>query len=164
MIGLWAAGWELGLRWTSALLPLLCVGNHLILGAMSVTYTEYRAEDFGRAVACCALAVAIVAVRRRGWRLVLAAGLILAAASGSHLIPVLVVIIALASVAVADALAARGYRARLAPAGALAALLAVAALLGVVIRAFAGGTFGLTGARTRPPTARCAPASIRPRT
>ncbi len=53
----------------------------------------------------------------------------------------------MACVAVAGALAARGFRARLEPVGAGAALLAVAALLGVIIRAFAGGTFGLSGAQ-----------------
>ena len=53
---------------------------------------EYRSEDFGRAVAFCALAVGI---REGGWRRPAVAGLMLAAASESHVVPVALVVIAL---------------------------------------------------------------------
>ncbi len=147
VLGLWAVAWETGLRWASALLPVLCAGNQFILPGLSITSTEYRAEDFGRAVACCALAAGIVALREPSGRTCLAAAAVLAAASGSHLIPVLAVVLALGGVAIWLALSARGRAARLTPLAWCAALLALAAAGGAAVKAFAGGTLGLAGAQ-----------------
>src|SRR5215813_689373 len=60
-IGLWATAWELGIRRVGGLLPLLLLSNTLILNITVVTsdFTDYRSEDFGRAVAFCALALGI---------------------------------------------------------------------------------------------------------
>jgi hypothetical protein len=156
-VGLWAAGWELGLRRAAVLLPVLYLGNTLVGDpAIGIAYTDYRAEDFGRAVAFCGLAAGIAAVRERGWRLAVAAGMILAAASGTHLIPVVVVVLALCLAGLAqvgpaqigpalagpDADIPRPSRALLR----LSWVGAVAGVIGIVVRVLAGGSFGLDGA------------------
>jgi hypothetical protein len=146
-LGLWASAWELGLRRTGALLPLLLLANGIIFNTtMSAGFTEYRAEDFGRALAFCALALGIVAIREAGWRNAIAAGVVLAAASGSHLIPVVVVVFALLCVGVARLLYDAGWSARRATLRRGLAAGGTGAVLGVAIRVFAGGTFGLGGA------------------
>src|SRR5262249_17731732 len=114
-IGLWATAWELGIRRVGGLLPLL--SNTLILNitVVSSDFTDYRSEDFGRAVAFCALALGIFAIRERRTLPAIVAGLVLAAASGTHLVPVLVVAVGLLSAGVAEALRAHGTHDRLAP-------------------------------------------------
>ena len=79
-IGLWATAWELGIRRVGGLLPLLLLSDQLILNASLVTrdFTDYRSEDFGRAVASCALALGIFAIRERRTRPAIIAGLVLA--------------------------------------------------------------------------------------
>jgi hypothetical protein len=161
-LGLWATGWELGLRRTSILLPLLVVNNQVLPKIasyfnpvtvlhprhvrVSTDFAEYRAEDFGRAVAFCALALGIYAIRKRKWGPALAAGVVLAAAFGTHLIPAAVVLVALCFVGVAELLRAKGNRARLIVLRQCAVLGSAFAFLAVIIRVFAGGTFGLGGA------------------
>ncbi|HEX9030328.1 MAG TPA: hypothetical protein VF834_00700 [Streptosporangiaceae bacterium] len=146
-VGLWATAWELGLRRTGIVLPVLYLGNTLILNtSVSIAYTDYRAEDFGRAVAFCALAVGIAAIRERGWRPAIAAGVILAAASGTHLIPVVVVALALALAGVGEFFFGAERDSRLQPLLRGLALAGTAGFLGLVIRVFAGGAFGLEGA------------------
>jgi hypothetical protein len=147
-IGLWATAWELGIRRMGGLLPLLVLSNQLILNITVVTsdFTDYRSEDFGRAVAFCALALGIFAIRERRTRPAIIAGLVLAAASGTHLLPVVVVAIGLLSAGVAEFLRAHGTRNRLAPFQYGIILAAVGGIGGVIIRIFAGGTFGLGGA------------------
>ncbi|MHB1434335.1 MAG: hypothetical protein ACYCVZ_19735, partial [Streptosporangiaceae bacterium] len=147
-LGLWAAAWELGLRRLGVLVPVLYLGNTLILNAaVSIAYTDYRAEDFGRAVAFCALAVGIAAIRERGWRLGVGAGLILAAASGTHLIPVVFVALALALYGIAQVFFSGTDQPWTAPLRRGLALAGVAGVAGVLIRLFAGGSFGLQGAQ-----------------
>ena len=154
-LGLWATGWELGLRRTGILLPLLAdTGGFLGRGELLMRryhlvtsdYYAYRAEDFGRAVAFCALALGIYAIRQRKWRPALVAGLVLAAASGSHLIPTVVVVLALCCAGAGQLLADEGNRARLMTLRQLVALGGFAAILGLVVRVLAGGSFGLGGA------------------
>ncbi len=146
-IGLWAAGWELGLRRAAVLLPVLYLGNTLVGDpAIGIAYTDYRAEDFGRAVAFCGLAAGIAAVRERGWRLAVAAGMILAAASGTHLIPVVVVVLALCLAGLAEVGLDAPMRRRSQALLRLSWVGAVAGVLGIVIRVLAGGSFGLDGA------------------
>jgi hypothetical protein len=147
-VGLWATAWELGIRRVGGLLPLLVLSNQLILNAGLVTsdFTDYRSEDFGRAVAFCALALGIFAIRERRARPAIIAGLVLAAASGTHLVLVVVVAIGLVSAAVAECLRAHGARDRLAPFQYGIILAAVGGIGGLIIRVFAGGTFGLGGA------------------
>jgi hypothetical protein len=161
-LGLWATGWELGLRRLSILLPLLVVNNQVLPDVVSffnpatvlhprhvrvsTDFTEYRADDFGRAVAYCALALGIYAIRRRRWGTAVAAGIVLAAASGTHLIPAAVVGVAFVFVGLAELLRAKGKAARLMVLRQCAVLGAAFAVLALVIRLFAGGTFGLGGA------------------
>src|SRR5262249_54508972 len=99
-----------------------------------------------RALAFCALALGIYAIRRRRWGPAVGAGVVLAAASGTHLVPVIAVVIALLFAVVAELLRGEDNRSRflvLRQAGVLAGIFA---LLGVLIRVFAGGSFGLGGA------------------
>lgn len=161
-LGLWATGWELGLRRTSILLPLLVVNNQVLPKIasyfnpatvlhpshvrVSTDFAEYRAEDFGRAVAFCALALGIYAIRKRKWEPALAAGVVLAAAFATHLIPAAVVVIALCFTAVGELLRAKGNHARLIVLRQCAVLGSAFAFLAVLVRVFAGGTFGLGGA------------------
>jgi hypothetical protein len=162
-IGLWATAWELGIRRVGGLLPLLLLGNRLILNITVVTsdFTDYRSEDFGRAVAFCALALGIFAIRERRTLSAIIAGLVLAAASGTHLVPVVVAAIGLLSAGVAEFLRAHGTRNRLAPFRYGIILAAVGGIGGVIIRVFAGGTFGLGGA-SNPATYRSIPTSFDP--
>jgi len=146
-LGLWASAWELGLRYTGSLLPLLVLSNRVILNmAASRAFMEYRAEDFGWAVAFCAFALGIAAIRDGGWNRTVSAGVVLAAASGSHLIPVVLVVIALCFVGLAELLRDTDNRARLATLGQGIVVAAVAGIGGLAIRVFAGGAFGLEGA------------------
>jgi hypothetical protein len=146
-LGLWAAAWELGLRRTGGLLPLLLLANGVIFNTnMSGGFSEYRAEDFGRAVAFCALALGIVAIREGGWRLAVIAGVVLAAASGSHLIAAVVVVLMLTCIGLARLLYDADWRARLVTLRRGLLVGGAAGVLGVAIRVFAGGSFGLGGA------------------
>ena len=146
-LGLWASAWELGLRYTGGLLPLLLLANGILFDTkFSYSFTEYRAEDFGRAVAFCALALGIVAIRERAWRSAVVAGVVLAAASGSHLIPTLVVVLALTCIGLAMLLYNVGWQARIATLRSGLVIGCTGATLGVLIRVFAGGSFGLGGA------------------
>lgn len=146
-IGLWAAAWELGLRRLSVLVPVLCLANTVVLNtSMSIGYSDYRAEDFGRAVAFCALALGIVAIRERGWRLVVAAGLVLAAAAGSHLVPVVVVVLALCLAGFAALAFTEGREMKKQAVFRLLSVGGVSLVYFVIIRVLAGGAFGLEGA------------------
>jgi len=146
-LGLWATAWELGLRRTGALLPLLVMSNHQILNTLvSADFTDYRSENFGRAIAFCALAVGIYAIRQRRWLPAVIAGILLAAATGSHLIPAVLVVIAICIVGVIELIRRDADQGRLAIVRNTVVLLAVTGGFGIVIRLLAGGTFGLTGA------------------
>jgi hypothetical protein len=148
-LGLWATAWELGLRRTGVLLPVLYIGNMVFSSAVSLGFTDYRAEDFGRAIAFCALATGIVAIRDKRWLPAFAAAAILAAASGTHLIPVVVVVLALCLAALSEIWLNHAGRDRLVPLARLAGLGAIAGVGGLIIRLLAGGTFGLQGAQNQ---------------
>ncbi len=103
-LGLWALSWELGMRRVGALLPLVMLDNWRVIPGVGITtwFWEYRAEDFGTGVALCAVALGIYAFRRRGPAPAVATGLVLAAASGSHLIPVVAVVVMLSFATLAE--------------------------------------------------------------
>lgn len=146
-IGLWAIAWELGLRRTGVLLPVLMLANTTLAERlMTQGFSAYRAEDFGMAIAFCALALGISAIRtgRRGP--LLAAAFVLAAGSGSHLVPIVIVVIMLAAVILAELLRRGRVRARWAIARDAVVLGGSSALMGLVLRLVAGGSFGLGGA------------------
>lgn len=96
-IGLWATGRELGLRFMAPLFAVLLIANReLLANEMTTDMSAYKAEIFGRMVAFSALALAIRAVRDRSGRTEsLLAGALLAAAAGTHLIPVIVAVVLL---------------------------------------------------------------------
>jgi hypothetical protein len=149
-VGLFALGWELGLRRTASLLPLLGIaGAHLPLGislnADSIAKLAFfQDEDMGRAVAVIAAAMALPCLRGESGRAPrVATGLVLAAAGLTHAIP--------AGVAVAFLLAYAslqlGRRETRRPAvAAMVVIGATAAVAAVVLVAPAGGVIGLQGA------------------
>jgi hypothetical protein len=149
-VGIFALGWELGLRRTAPLLPLLAVaGAHLPLGislnADSIAkLTFFQDEDMGRAVAVIGAAMAVPCLRGEGGRVPrVATGLVLAAAGLTHAIPTGVAVAFLLAYA-AFQLGAAGTRR---PAiGAIAAIAATGAIAAVVLVAPAGGVIGLQGA------------------
>ena len=146
-LGLWASAWELGLRRTGSLLPLLLLGNGVIFNTnFSIGFTEYRAEDFGRAVAFCALALGIFAVRTRKWRPAVIAGLVLGVASATHLVPVVFAVVALCMFGIALLIRDRGKSAWLATLRQEVIVAVSGGVTGLIIRVLAGGAFGLTGA------------------
>jgi hypothetical protein len=146
-LGLWASAWELGLRRMGSLLPLLLLGNEVIFNTkFSQAFTEYRAEDFGKAIAFCALAVGIFAIHKKKWVYTIIAGVVLAVASGAHLVPTVVVVLALCLVGVAQMIRDDTMSARLATLRQELILGGTAGVIGLIIRLLAEGSFGLGGA------------------
>lgn len=146
-IGLWATAWELGLRRTGALLPLLVLANLRFLDpGMASGFDVYRAENFGIGVAFCALPLGIVAIREGSWRRAAIAGVTLAAAAGTHLVPVVVVVFVLIAVGLGELLRGSAGRARRVLVRDFVAMGGIGGVIYVVIRIFAGGTLGLGGA------------------
>jgi hypothetical protein len=96
-IALWAVGREMGLRFMAPVLPVLLIANRAVLAnEMTTDMGAYKAEIFGRMAAFSALVVGIRAVRDRSGRAEsLLAGAMLAVAAGTHLVPVIVVVILL---------------------------------------------------------------------
>lgn len=99
-VALWALAREAGLGASALLVPVLVVAAPS-WSPLAHEFTDdlvvLRAEDVGRMVALCALAVALGAVRGDGrWRW-LGAGLLLGVAAATHLIPVVVVVVMLAA-------------------------------------------------------------------
>ncbi|CAN5678053.1 hypothetical protein BH20ACT23_BH20ACT23_26000 [soil metagenome] len=88
---LWGVAWELGLRFTAALLPLLAVTNRVFLNTELTTDLDvYRAESFGRLIAVGAL-LACVRALRDGRRVdLVVAGIVTGIGIGTHLIAMLV--------------------------------------------------------------------------
>jgi hypothetical protein len=107
--GWWATAWELGLPRAGALLPLFMLASRDKIPGIGVTvlFWEYRAEDFGLALAFCAVALGLHAFRRRESAPAVAAGLVLAAAAGSHLIPLVAAVIMLFFAGIAEMVRSR---------------------------------------------------------
>lgn len=146
-IGLWAFASELGLRRLGILLPVLMLANSRIMGKLtSQWFSSYRGEDFGMAVAFCALALGVSAIRHGGRNRAVAAGIVLAAASGAHLVPTVVAVVILGSVYLAELVRRGRPRDRRTVSRYTLMFGATAAALGLVIRVVAGGSFGLGGA------------------
>jgi len=149
-VGLFALGWELGLRRTAPLLPLLGIaGAHLPLGISAnadsiAKLTFFQDEDMGRAVAVIGAAMALPCLRGEAGRAArVATGLVLAAAGLTHAIP--------AGVAVAFLLAYAflelGRRETRRPAlAAMGVILATAGVAAIVLLGPSHGEIGLQGA------------------
>lgn len=148
--GLWALGWELGLRRAAPALALAGLVGQPWPGGLRFDSTIayklqfFEDEDVGRMCAVVAVALTIAAVRgEAGRRRAVTAGAMLGAAALSHLVPTLVMAALMTAFAVGHGLLDRRLRAA---AVALATTLAVAAAVtggGLLI---AGGDIGLGGA------------------
>jgi len=149
-VGLFAFGWELGLRKTSPLLPLLGIaGAHLPLGislnADSIAkLTFFQDEDMGRAVALIGAAMALPCLRGEAGRAArVATGCVLAAAGLTHAIPAGVAVAFL----LAYALLRLGRReTRRTALAAMGVILATAGLAAIVLLGPSHGEIGLQGA------------------
>ncbi|HEY3766084.1 MAG TPA: hypothetical protein VGL44_13085 [Gaiellales bacterium] len=148
--GLWALGWELGLRRTAPVLPIAGVaGDHLPFGlhlnADSIfKLTFFQDEDMGRAAAVIAAAMLVAALRGKGGRWApFAAGVVLAAGALTHAIPALA-LLALIVPYIALVLLRCADRRHVLLAGAAALVTAAAVSLGLL--ALAGGDIGFQGA------------------
>ncbi|MGN6378149.1 MAG: hypothetical protein ACTHNU_04295 [Gaiellales bacterium] len=148
--GLWALGWEMGLRWAAPMLALAGLvgqgwpGGFRLDSIITYKLQFFEDEDIGRMCAVVAAALAIAAVRGdAGRRRALLAGAVLAAAALSHLVPTLVLVGLIVAYAVAHAL----LEGEFAVAGrALAITLGVAAVITFGTLGAAGGDIGLGGA------------------
>jgi hypothetical protein len=144
-LALWAAARELGLRVTAPLLPLLTVLNHSFHNAGIATDLDiFRAETPGRMVAFAALAAGARALGpRSGWGDVVVLAVLATAGAGTHLIPVIVVAVALAGYGLARLLFAdrRWDLVRKA-----SAAVGITAVLAVPLLLFSPGEVGFEGA------------------
>ncbi|HXD69974.1 MAG TPA: hypothetical protein VN615_08940, partial [Gaiellales bacterium] len=148
--GLFALGWELGLRRTAPLLPLLGIaGAHLPLGislnADSIAkLTFFQDEDMGRAVAVIAAAMALPCLRGEAGRAArVATGLVLAAAGLTHAIPAGVAVAFLLAYAFVELGRHETRRPALA---AMGVILATAGVAAIVLLGPSHGEIGLQGA------------------
>lgn len=145
-VAVWAAGRELGLRYTSALLPLLITTNQRWLNPEITTdLLAFRAEGVGRMLAFCVLILGIRVLRgegrRKEWILT---GLLAGVSAGTHLVPLIVVVVMLAFYAIATIFLTR----RLVPLlVATAAMGGVALLTAVSVILLTPGDVAFQGAR-----------------
>ena len=141
---LWGAAWELGLRFTAALLPLLAVTNRVFLNTELTTDLDvYRAESYGRLMAVAAL-LACVRALRDGRRVdLVVAGIVTGIGIGTHLIAMLVAAIAVGWYLVGRLLLRDSIKS-LAIRG--AAVLGVALLLASAVVLFPQGDLAFEGA------------------
>jgi hypothetical protein len=149
-VGLFAFGWELGLRKTAPLLPLLGIaGAHLPLGislnADSIAkLTFFQDEDMGRAVAVIGAAMALPCLRGEADRAArVATGCVLAAAGLTHAIPAGVAVAFLLAYALLQLGRRETRRTALA---AMGVILATAGLAAIVLLGPSHGEIGLQGA------------------
>lgn len=150
-VGLWALAWELGLRRISPVVPLVATAVyawpfHIRLdGAIVGKLQFFQNEDAARMCAVIAVALALTAIRgeTHGRLRPLVAGIIMAAAALTHLVPVLAMLALLVGYAVASIVRTRSAAI---PARAAGTVLGTALLIPVVALAFAGGDLGFQGA------------------
>jgi len=111
-IALWAAGRELGLRWTAPLLPLLVVANQAVLNrSLANDLDVYRAESVGRLIALCAFVAGLRALSGRGGGVHgVVAGLLGGVGVVTHAIPMIVVAALLGTYLIARISIAHGPR------------------------------------------------------
>ncbi|HEY2869208.1 MAG TPA: hypothetical protein VGJ11_06850 [Gaiellales bacterium] len=149
-VGLFALAWELGLRRTAPLLPLLGIaGAHLPLGislnADSIAkLTFFQDEDMGRAVAVIGAAMALPCLRGETGRAArVASGCVLAAAGLTHAIPAGVAVAFLLAYAFLLVWQRETRRPALA---AMGVILATAGVAAIVLLGPSRGDIGLQGA------------------
>jgi hypothetical protein len=154
--GMFALGWELGLRWCAAALPLLALTDHawpggLVLDADIVhKLTFFQTEDSGRMCMLAALVLAVPLLRGdagAGLPRAVATGALIGAAALTHLVAVIAIAPLMVGYALAAAVRSGRWRAiaRWSIATAVGGL-AVAAMALVL----AGGDLGFQGASGSP--------------
>jgi hypothetical protein len=150
-VALWALAWELGLRVTSALVPLLCAAP-VQVGGISLSFGFathiglYKAEQIGRMVAFSALALAVHGLRTRATRPLLLSGVLLGVAALTHGVAASVVVILGCSYAVAWGLVTQRWKDL---ARSLTKVFVPAAATAAAITLAAGGDLGFSGAAGR---------------
>ena len=141
---LWGVAWELGLRFTAALLPLLTVTNRVFLNPELTTDLEvYRAESFGRLIAAGAILAGVRALRDGRRADLVVAGIVTGIGIGTHLIAMLVAAIAVGWYLIGRLLLRDSIKA-LAVRG--AAVVGVALLLASAVILFPQGDLAFEGA------------------
>ena len=141
---LWGVAWELGLRFTAALLPLLVVTNRVFLNTDLTTDLDvYRAESFGRLMAAGAILAGVRALRDGRRVDLVVAGIVTGIGIGTHLIAMLVAAIAVGWYLVGRLLLRDSIK-RLAVRGAV--VLCVAFLLASAVIFIPRGELGFEGA------------------
>lgn len=148
VVSLWAVGRELGFRFTALLLPLWVTLNGLFLNSeLTTDLSTYKAEITGRMVAFAGLALALRTLRERdGWKGPVLAGLVFAAAAGTHLVPLIVSLAILVFYGLARFLL-DGEFWKLVRRGAVMA--GIAGVIGLSFPVLVGGDIGFQGARVR---------------
>ena len=154
--GMFALGWELGLRWCAAALPLLALTDHAWPGGLVFDadivhkLTFFQTEDSGRMCMLAALVLAVPLLRGdagAGLPRAVATGALIGAAALTHLVAVIGIAPLMAGYAVAAAVRSGRWRAIARWSIATAAGgLAVAAMALVL----AGGDLGFQGASGTP--------------
>jgi hypothetical protein len=149
---LWALAWELGLRRSAVLLPLLSAASLHLPGGIGLSARfvgplgVYRAEGIGRIAAFTALALAVRGLRLDNRACLLTSGGLLGVASVSHGVPTLAAV--LLGTAYAAAWAIRFGRARTV-AKAIATVALPAGVFAAAVLVAAGGDLGFGGATAR---------------
>ncbi|MFN2590435.1 MAG: hypothetical protein ABR518_06665, partial [Actinomycetota bacterium] len=142
-LSVWAVARELGLKLLGPLLVLLLVWNHVFLTTeITRDLDAYRAETVGRLVAFSAIAVGVRAVRKRRRADAAVAGVLLAAAAGTHLIPTIIAAAVLGWYAVAAVIRDRSA----APLRPLTVTAVLAVIVGGSALLLARGDIGFEGA------------------
>lgn len=149
-IALWAVAWEMGLRVTSALVPLLCASPlHLAGLSLSLRFADnsglYKAEEIGRMVAFTALAAAIRGLRTQAWRPLALSAVLFAAAALTHGVATAAALLLGCAYAIAWAVVTGRWRA---VARSVLTVSVPASLLIALILLAAGGTVGFGGANS----------------
>jgi hypothetical protein len=154
--GMFALGWELGLRWCAAALPLLALTDHAWPGGLMFDadivhkLTFFQTEDSGRMCMLAALVLAVPLLRGDGGvglPRAVATGALIGAAALTHLVAVIGIAPLMAGYALAAAVRSGRWRAIARwGIGAAAGGIAVAALALVL----AGGDLGFQGASGTP--------------
>lgn len=140
----WAVGSELGFRYSAPLLAVL-FGARVFLGhLMAFSALLFVGESFGLMVATCGLALGLRALRYPGqWRAAILAGVVFAAAAGTHLVPALIMLTLLGWYAIARLLIERDLRR---VAGAAAVILGLTGAIAGGNLLLSGGDIGFGGA------------------
>lgn len=140
----WAVGEQVGFRYGAPLLAVL-FGTRIFLGhLMAFSATLFVGESFGLLVATCGLALGVHALSHSGrWGVAILAGVVFAAAAGTHLVPTMIMLTILGWYAVGRVLIERDLRH---VAGATAVMVGLTGAIAGANLVLSGGDLGFGGA------------------